>query len=86
MQVWDIGGQENLRSHWDTYYSGTHAVIYVVDSADSSQFQQSKIELFNQLVSNDLRDASILIFANKQDLPTSKDPGELAQLYSLDEI
>ena len=20
MQVWDLGGQENLRSHWDAYY------------------------------------------------------------------
>ena len=36
LQVWDLGGQENLRSAWDAYYKDTHAVIYVVDSADDS--------------------------------------------------
>ena len=65
MQVWDLGGQENLRSHWDAYYQNTHAIIYVVDSADDSQLLTSKIEFFNLLVNNDLKDASILILANK---------------------
>lgn len=37
LQVWDLGGQENLRSAWDAYYRDTHAVIYVIDSADDSQ-------------------------------------------------
>jgi ADP-ribosylation factor-like protein 5B len=37
LQVWDLGGQENLRSAWDAYYQGAEAVIYVVDSADDSQ-------------------------------------------------
>jgi len=34
MQVWDLGGQDNLRSNWDVYYQNAQAVIYVVDSAD----------------------------------------------------
>ena len=33
-QVWDLGGQENLRPSWRTYYTDTKAVILVVDSAD----------------------------------------------------
>ena len=36
MQVWDLGGQEKLRSHWDAYFQGTTAVIYIIDSADES--------------------------------------------------
>lgn len=36
LQVWDLGGQENLRAAWDAYYKDTQAVIYVVDSADDS--------------------------------------------------
>jgi signal recognition particle receptor subunit beta len=46
----------------------------------------SKIEFFNLLVNNDLKDASILILANKQDLPTAKDAAELTEAYSLNEI
>lgn len=46
----------------------------------------SKIEFFNLLVNNDLKDASILILANKQDLPIAKDAAELTEAYSLNEI
>ena len=35
MQVWDLGGQENLRSSWDAYYENAEAVIYVVDAAEA---------------------------------------------------
>ena len=84
MQVWDLGGQENLRSHWDAYYSNTQAIVFVIDSADDSQLQTSKAEFWSLLVNNDLREAAILILANKQDLPTSKDSADIAEAYSLD--
>mmetsp|Transcript_5839 Transcript_5839/g.4154 ORF Transcript_5839/g.4154 Transcript_5839/m.4154 type:complete len:86 (+) Transcript_5839:341-598(+) len=44
------------------------------------------MEFFNLLIHNDLKDAAILIFANKVDLPTAKDAGEISKLYSLHEI
>jgi ADP-ribosylation factor related protein 1 len=31
---WDLGGQEDLQSLWDKYYSESHGVIYVIDSCD----------------------------------------------------
>lgn len=86
LQVWDLGGQENLRASWDAYYQNTHAVIYVIDSADDSQVQTSKAEFLTMLVHNELKDAVILVFANKADMPTARDPGELTQLYGFDEI
>ena len=46
----------------------------------------SKAEFFNLLVNTDLKDASILILANKQDLPTSKSAADLTESYSLNEI
>ena len=58
----------------------------MVDSADDSQLLTSKIEFFNLLVNNDLVDASILILANKQDLPGSKTSAELTEAYNLHEI
>ena len=86
LQVWDLGGQENLRAAWDAYYANTHAVIFVIDSADDSQVQTSKAEFLTMLVHNELKDAVILIFANKADMPTARDPGELTEIYGLNEI
>ena len=86
MQVWDLGGQDNLRSNWDVYYQNAQAVIYVIDSADDSQLMNSKVEFFNLLVNNDLANASILILANKCDLPTAKTTAELTEAYNLNDI
>ena len=44
----------------------------MIDSADDSQSVVSKMEFFNLLIHNDLKDAAILVFANKKDLPTAK--------------
>ncbi|KAL0285441.1 UNVERIFIED_CONTAM: ADP-ribosylation factor-like protein 5 [Sesamum calycinum] len=33
LKVWDLGGQDRLRTSWATYYRGTHAVI--VDLKDA---------------------------------------------------
>ena len=30
--VWDCGGQERIRPLWRHYFTGTNALIYVVDS------------------------------------------------------
>ena len=38
------------------------------------------------LVHNELKDALILIFANKADMPTARDPGELSEIYGFSEI
>lgn len=32
--IWDIGGQERLRSLWAHYFESNDAIIYVVDCAD----------------------------------------------------
>jgi signal recognition particle receptor subunit beta len=59
----------------------------VVDAADDSQQAlTSKLELFNLLIHDDLKDAAILVLANKIDLPTAKNPAELTELFSLHEI
>lgn len=44
------------------------------------------MELFNILIQNDLSDAVILIFANKMDLPSAKNEGDIIELFSLHEI
>jgi len=38
------------------------------------------------LVHNELKDAALLIFANKADMPTARDPSDLAEIYAFNEI
>lgn len=85
--MWDIGGQESLRASWDAYYQHAEAVIYVIDAAEDSQAcLTSKLELFNLLIHNDLKDAAILVLANKIDLPNARNAAEVAEVFSLHEI
>ena len=44
------------------------------------------MEFFNLLYHNDLKDAVILVMANKIDLPSARDSGEIAELFNLHEI
>jgi ADP-ribosylation factor-like protein 1 len=66
MQVWDLGGQTSIRPYWRCYYANTQAVIYVVDSADRDRLPISKAELLSMLSEDELKDAKLLVFANKQ--------------------
>merc|ERR1719461_1651221 len=54
--VWDVGGQDKIRLLWRHYYTNTQGLIYVVDSNDRDRIDEN-------------RDAVLLVFANKQDLP-----------------
>lgn len=65
-QVWDLGGQTSIRPYWRCYYADTKAVIYVVDSADRERLGTNKAELLAMLSEDELADAKLLVFANKQ--------------------
>ena len=85
-QAWDLGGQENMRSVWDVYYSNTDGVIFVIDSNDKDNYEESKNQFYKILQNETLKNAVILIFANKQDLITSKKVNEIIEIYELDSI
>lgn len=67
-QVWDLGGQTSIRPYWRCYYSNTDAIIYVVDSVDRERIGISKSELVAMLEEEELKDAILCVFANKQDI------------------
>jgi len=73
--VWDVGGQDKIRPLWRHYYQNTNGIIFVVDSADGDRMKSNGQETgaadeLNKLLQEDeLRDAVLLVFANKQDLP-----------------
>ncbi len=43
--LWDLGGQSGLRVIWERYYAEAHALIYMIDAADSSRIHESHQEL-----------------------------------------
>jgi hypothetical protein len=65
-QVWDLGGQTSIRPYWRCYYPNTQAIIYVVDSSDVERIGISKEEFHAIVDEEELKDALILVYANKQ--------------------
>ncbi|XP_045687705.1 ADP-ribosylation factor-like protein 5A isoform X1 [Phyllostomus hastatus] len=84
--MWDIGGQESLRSSWNTYYTNTEFVIVVVDSTDRERISVTREELYKMLAHEDLRKAGLLVFANKQDVKECMTVAEISQCLKLTSI
>ncbi|EGD80568.1 rARL1 [Salpingoeca rosetta] len=82
-QVWDLGGQTSIRPYWRCYYSNTDAIIYVVDSSDKERMGISKSELLSMLEEEELKDAVLLVMANKQDLPGALSPAKVSEALGL---
>lgn len=79
MNVWDIGGQREIRPYWRNYYTDTDALVYVVDSADEMRVQEVKENLQELLAEELLNLVPLLVFANKQDLETALDAPEIME-------
>lgn len=52
--------------------TGTQGLIFVVDCADRDRIDEARTELHRIINDREMRDAIILIFANKQDLEDGK--------------
>ena len=72
--VWDVGGQDKIRPLWRHYFQNTQGIIFVVDSNDRDRIVEAREELQRMLNEDELRDAILLVFANKQDLPVCPRP------------
>jgi len=83
MTVWDVGGQDRIRPLWRHYYTNTEGIIFVVDSNDRDRMTDAREELHRMLGEPDLRDAVLLVFANKQDLPNAMSATEITEQLHL---
>ena len=85
-QVWDLGGQTSIRPYWRCYYTNTDAIIYVVDSADRDRVGISKQELVSMLEEDELKDAVLVVLANKQDIEGAMSVTEVHSALGLDKL
>ncbi|PKS06553.1 hypothetical protein jhhlp_007301 [Lomentospora prolificans] len=81
--VWDVGGQDKIRPLWRHYFQNTQGIIFVVDSNDRDRITEAREELQRMLNEDELRDAILLVFANKQDLPNAMAAAEITDKLGL---
>eukprot|EP01107_Rhizomastix_libera_P014816 TRINITY_DN49_c0_g1_i2.p1 TRINITY_DN49_c0_g1~~TRINITY_DN49_c0_g1_i2.p1 ORF type:complete len:189 (-),score=45.78 TRINITY_DN49_c0_g1_i2:124-663(-) len=84
--VWDVGGQDKIRPLWRHYFQNTQGLIFVVDSNDRERVVEAHDELNKMLNEDELRDAVLLVFANKQDLPQAMSVAEVTDKLGLHNI
>ncbi|KAM6471192.1 E3 ubiquitin-protein ligase TRIM23 [Liasis olivaceus] len=84
--IWDVGGKHKLRPLWKHYYLNTQAVVFVIDSSHRDRVSEAHSELAKLLTEKELRDALLLIFANKQDVPGALSVEEITELLNLHKL
>ena len=78
-----MGGQDKIRGLWRHYYAGTTGIIFVVDASDKHRIATAREELEAILGADEMRGASLLVYANKQDLPGAMGTSEVAEKMGL---
>ena len=65
------------------FFQNTEGLIFVVDSNDRERAVEARDELHRMLAEDELRDAVLLVFANKQDLPNAMNAAEITDKLGL---
>ncbi|KAF8590251.1 ARF/SAR superfamily [Ramaria rubella] len=86
LNIWDVGGQRTLRPYWRNYFEQTDAIVWVVDSGDRLRMKDCSDELHSLLLEDRLAGASLLVFANKQDIQGSMSDMEIRDALDLRSI
>ncbi|KAF2286665.1 hypothetical protein GH714_023353 [Hevea brasiliensis] len=81
--LFGVGGQDKIRPLWRHYFQNTQGLIFVVDSNDRDRVVEARDELHRMLNEDELRDALLLVFANKQDLPNAMNAAEITDKLGL---
>ncbi|CAF2033065.1 unnamed protein product [Rotaria magnacalcarata] len=81
--VWDVDGPGKMGPIWRFYFQNTQGLIFVVDSNDRERAGEARDELQRILAEDELREAVLLIFANKQDLPNAMNAAEITDKLGL---
>lgn len=83
VNLWDVGGQRSIRAYWRNYFERTDGLVWVVDASDAARLDLCRSELESLLTEERLAGASLLILANKQDVPSALSSEEIADALGL---
>lgn len=86
LNLWDIGGQKTIREFWRNYFEETDGVVWVVDSSDRRRMEDCRNELHKLLKEEQMIGASLLVMANKQDIPSCLTKSEIYDILNLESM
>ncbi|KAJ3041142.1 hypothetical protein HDV00_009857 [Rhizophlyctis rosea] len=82
INFWDLGGQRELHSIWEKYYTECHAIVFVVDSTDRERIEEVK-DTFERVITNDIIEGvPVLMLANKQDDISALKVHEIKEIFN----
>ncbi len=89
LHFWDLGGQEELKSLWKSYYKDAHGIIFVVDSTDQNRIDNvvetmsdDSFILENVVDSEELEGIPMVMLANKQDVEAAMKVEDIKQIFN----
>jgi ADP-ribosylation factor-like protein 2 len=83
LNLWDVGGQKSIRAYWRNYFEQTDGLIWVVDSSDLYRLELCRDELAQLLSQERLAGASVLVYANKQDVDGALSVEKISQILDI---
>ncbi|SCU92850.1 LAMI_0E12310g1_1 [Lachancea mirantina] len=82
LKLWDVGGQEALRSLWAEYYLQAHGIVFVIDSSDRSRLDECCNALQNVVMDDDVEGIPVLMLANKQDREDRMEVQDIKEVFN----
>ncbi len=84
--IWDLLRVIRIPGLRENYYQNTDEVIFVVDSNDRQRIEEARQELMTVLTYDQLREALLIVFANKMDLSKTMSIREISDKLGLNDI
>lgn len=83
LTVWDVGGQEKMRTYWRSYYQDTAGLLFAIDCQDERRLDEARRELERVLKNEHLQELPVVVLANKQDKAGALTATELTERLNL---